>query len=75
MPALIAQGMDVLCLAHVSLVAIIVAPGRIRKWLVTGGEGRMGERRWPGRTEFGDAVMGGPDSGDIDDMRDHSRET
>lgn len=35
----------------------------------------MDERRWPGGTEFGDAVMGGLDSGDVDDMCDHSRET
>lgn len=74
-PTLIGQSMDVLCLARVSSVAIIVAPGRTRKWLFAGGAGRMDERRWPGRMEFGDAVMGGPDSGDIDDMYDHSRKT
>lgn len=35
----------------------------------------MDERRWPGGTEFGDAAMGRPDSGYIDDTHDHIRET
>lgn len=35
-------------------------PGRVRKWLFAGGEGRTEERMWPSSTEFGDAMTDGP---------------
>lgn len=59
---------------HVSLAATVVAPGRVRKWLFAGGEGRMEERMWLNSTEFGDAMMDGPDFRGVEVTHDQNME-